>query len=342
MMEVYSGFISPPKTYPGAHKLHPTARGDFIVGRGIQTPAQKVLGSIGRLMGTGTTKEYVLRPAVRPRKYLPHNCWPWLHCEYCNGYATYKAESTRILDIIKRPSQNLSITGTNGRSGQISTMYSFRLPGETTNRVGPEISTTFGAHTPQNRTAGSFAPTREKAPLPPFHHRTVQWNNDVLNPPLDSSAMGSKGSETQVANSSGITIESSTSEPDRFSTNDMVSTLIEVEHLQQDMNDVATVQQILEILLEPYQQIHTSLHWNDKGRDTNPFRRQGVIKVLREVFSDPDFYIRDHSSNANESEKFARILSTVESIVGNLESYRISLNGLIVEGQLSILVDDGT
>jgi hypothetical protein len=349
-VEILSGFVVPPKDKRATQKVHPLSSADFIFANEERNWVRRMFGAVGRYIGTGTTREYRLRPAVPPQRYMPHDCWPWLVCECRNGSPPSEIR-TRVLDILKRGSQSAMPMSDAGHRGASSMAQSFQSHYGPTNgephRSGYPISSRFETYNLRNNPGATvsheFDPelygvsTRLQQP-----HSRLQGEFGIFNPNSARDLAGPSSFGTlgvNITNSDGTALtrpshSANITDFDSFATEELTSALQASLNEQSTIADIGRTQERLRQALQEYQR-------NTMSADANEGTRVMDLKeVLSRVLSKAEIYVPDYEGEAAHSEQYVMIVSTIEAVIGDLEFHGITLCPYLFDGQLSILVED--
>jgi hypothetical protein len=324
-----SGFITAPPSQ-GMLKLQPTNAKDFERKYDPQqTLAQKLLGAAGRMIATGSTSEYQLSPAIPPRLYQPHNCWPWVLCEYRCGHPPPRSGHVRVLDVLKARSTSSLPLPSHASDAATSTILSARLPGVFLPNDQDAASRRFSLSSAQSLRPYPLAqPAMESVESPAFG--TQPQSSLCASLPQTQSTAPSERSTA----SSALLLQPSS--PSRDSICDLPTSLGD--------SDISTnpeliiLQNRLEHELLQYRNQKMPLNVDGRTRRINPFHRNQLIDLLASIVCNVNIPVQTVFKNVAECEEFVLIVSTVEGVIGDLARHCIALEPFLVEGRLSIFV----
>jgi hypothetical protein len=357
-MEILSGFVTRPLYKPGTQKVHPLSGRDFRVGHGEQTTAQKVFGAMGRFIGTGTTKEYTLRQPVPPQRYLPHNCWPWVICECHAGHPPAR-RGPRTLNILNAgPRSNDDLSGTR-EPGERSSVRLFQPP--RVDAAGNHYNIIYSPSFKQESTSPSTSSnTQTQIQTRRFdsdlyevstraHRAPVQTQRmrNIFHSELAPELIGKSWVKTPDASLTGFHSSAmdgsyagaSSENTNHFSTQELSAALQESRNQQKESKDIVFIQQRLEQALKEYKREVLLPGSDSQSSETRSFQTQRLLEVLTVVFSDTAIYIPNFNGEAQYSEEFVIILSTVEAIIGDVELYGVKLMPVLADRQLNVFVE---
>jgi hypothetical protein len=315
----------------GSLSLHPTNADEFRAHHGQSSAIQKLFGMSGRLLGTGTTAEYQLRPAAPPRLYQSHSCWPWILC----GYHTGNPPQWNARQSIRDSLTNLTSSRTSSSETESSRFNSSiqsrpLLPGVVLPGHLQRSSQTrqSSAHSPplysqenvilgeyfgssHYQTSGLETSARDASNLYAIGKETPSGTLDPLNQQLAAMAIEPSTSTSFSENSSGV---------------------------GENQRHLEAVQAQLEESLQKYLRDHRPQQRDGQSQTINASQKRALAVILTTSLSAAEFRVPEHCSSIEQCEDFAMIASTIEGIVGDLALYGVALEPILVGGQLSIFV----
>jgi len=328
MGEILSGFLSAP-VGQGMLKLQPNRAKDFARKYDSkQSVPQKILGVAGRMLATGSTSEYQLKPAIPPRQYQPHNCWPWVPCQYQHGHPPPGVGFVRVLDTLRAQTSGPLPAAHHEGVATASGPFSVRLPGVF---FSGDQSTSGRRQSclpaESSRSFPILQPVIDNSAILPFRPPPV---SSLYAPPSQPPLPADRAS---LSGTSARRTKLSTSSED----------LIYIPPVPVDGTDLGTSHELvslqgrLERELQRYRDRNMLLGQNGNRR-INPFSQGELVELLADIVCDVDMPVLMETADAAKCLEFVLILSTVEGVIGDLSNHCVKLEPFLANKRLKIYV----